>query len=176
MSDRYGPSEAWYRDYFHGEGAWTIVDQLVGNGLGHRPDSMTTFREYHTVAGPIDLLIAFSRALIVVEFKRDVADESAVAQVLRYQGALVAALVTVPIFAVVIAPAFTEKALFAASVSDVSMLAARPHILLEQTFNEIPPLGLYMDLREIVNVPKSALPAFREELVAPDHAGEMSEA
>ncbi len=104
------PLESEQRDvYFHNPEA--LLDLFPSYEMTN--GYYRVFREYTTGAGRCDLLLVWEGGAAIIEFKRQRADESAVAQCLRYCGAIYAKLGFKP-ESVVAAPEFTDNALSAA--------------------------------------------------------------
>ncbi len=49
---------------------------------------ISRWREFETGAGPCDLLFAWEKYLVLVEMKRNIIDENAIGQIMRYRGAI----------------------------------------------------------------------------------------
>jgi hypothetical protein len=120
-----GPSEAWYREAFM-KNPELLFQMLEEAGVTFYSSDGQMWKEYNTPAGRIDLLVALPNVLIVIEFKRDIADESAVAQCLRYMGALES--VGVETRGVVAASGFTKGALWAASAARLFCISLDPMV------------------------------------------------
>jgi hypothetical protein len=84
-----GVSEFWLRDALFDDPHQLcplIQDQCWTNP--YPPPRIHRWREYVTNVGRIDLLLAWPGVVVVVECKKGCASEGAIAQVLRYVGAL----------------------------------------------------------------------------------------
>ncbi len=127
------PLESWYSDT--AEQRSFALSCLISewHSLGtSAPFEVTPWREYPCESGRIDLLLRIvwedsSYRLRVfyaaVEFKRDAADEDAVAQSLRYCGSLSDGKRR--FHPVVCAASFTRRALWAAKAADVMLVTMR---------------------------------------------------
>ncbi len=143
MSDR--PFESWIRD--------AIFDdplQIVRLLRVATPAQVTCWREFQVECGRIDVLIAWEDHAVIVEVKRDVADEGAVAQVLRYRGAVDVHLTYG--HSVVVAPRFTAGARYAALAADVYLITASPMVKLAEDMDDAPyDESLYAELRKVTH-------------------------
>ena len=118
------PSEGFLRNLFFDD-PWPIVRKLFDPD--DRPETLKRYREFQTAAGSIDLLLVWERSVLVIEFKRESIDEGAVAQCLRYMGAMGAefGFGSNILRGVVIAPGITRNGQFASQAAGVSYLRAR---------------------------------------------------
>jgi hypothetical protein len=91
---------------------WPIVRRHCRNLGFEIPETVHRYREHQTATGPCDLLIAWENNLVVVEMKRDIIDDAAVTQCLRYMGSLGARFGGV-VSGVVCAPDISNAAKFA---------------------------------------------------------------
>lgn len=125
MSSGYGPSEAWMRDVIAFD-PWDLLDTALTSAmLGEYGGRWRVWSEFPTPAGRIDLLVAWPAHMAVIEFKREIAEEDAIAQVLRYCGSLESDP-AVRIHAIVAAPQFSEAALYAADGAGVRVVMLEP--------------------------------------------------
>lgn len=124
----YGPSEAWIRDaaYERPFALLRSIPRLEGIPIS----TVRRYREYAVPSGRIDLLLVAPQLVVIVEFKADLADESAVAQVLRYTGHFKALAYDHlgRLIPVVAASRFTVGAQSAAFAANVVLLSAKPRV------------------------------------------------
>jgi hypothetical protein len=115
-----GPNEAWWRDgVAKNPAALDTIYRLTIDPRCERYPRRIVMREYRvTNAWRIDLLILWAGSVTIVEFKREIADEAAVAQVLRYMGALT----FYSPGGVIVARGFTQAAKHAAYACGVDLL------------------------------------------------------
>jgi hypothetical protein len=141
------PLETWYRDTVFNN--LSIIAEAMAETLPVEPGSMEAQREMSCEAGRIDLFIRYVTRgqqwrnmwdYAIVEFKRDIADESAIAQVLRYCGCLRTHLDRW-VSAIVCAPGFTKGAVWAASVAEVLLVEMRVNIVLSTSTPYAPNRG-----------------------------------
>jgi RecB family endonuclease NucS len=129
MNERYGPSEAWLRDAIALD-PFGLLEHMhtLYQQRDSYADGVKASTEVHTDAGRIDVLLAWPGHLVIVECKRDRADEGAVAQVLRYAGAMARFSGPAQIDCVVAAQTFTHGARFAAQAARVVLIEVAPAI------------------------------------------------
>lgn len=114
MSD--GPSEKWMQMQIF-EDSEEFVESLLHCGI-HLKQNYQVWSEYDTGLGRADLIFISDRTMVVVELKKELADESAVAQVLRYAGTFELENVS----CVVAAPNFTKGCVSASRAARVHLV------------------------------------------------------
>ena len=115
MSD--GPSEKWMQMQIF-DNSEEFVESLVDYGI-HLKQNYQVWSEYDTGLGRADLIFVSDRTMVVVELKKELADESAVAQVLRYAGTFQYGF---KVSCVVAAPNFTKGCVSASTAGGVHLV------------------------------------------------------
>jgi hypothetical protein len=156
MSDR--PLESWLRDAIF-EHPWDVLRFCFPEDFPH--DSVPKiwrWKEFQTSAGRVDVLCAYLGRLVVVEVKRDLADENSVAQCLRYMGSIAweyfGRVSWAQISGIVAAPRITNNGLLAMETCDVSFCPLSPAVTVGEYPDFVPPdatnLRLACSLQDIV--------------------------
>jgi hypothetical protein len=142
-----GVSEFWLRDALFDDPHQLcplIQDQCWTNP--YPPPRIHRWREYVTNVGRIDLLLAWPGVVVVVECKKGCASEGAIAQVLRYVGALEGASEGT-VIGVVAAEGFDNLAVSAARACNVGLVRLSPAVTCSDGFPEKTLIGEHEALK-----------------------------
>ncbi len=167
---------------------WPLIHECYKDILSEFiPRKVFRYREFQTVAGPCDLLLVWRHGACIVEMKRDVIDEGAVSQCLRYIGAFENQNPGIYATGIVCAPSITSGAKYAISAADQRIdfyrFSATYSVALEK-LSEPPSTGYSNHAEELLRIynperfeqrsPHLALQEARDIVVAA--AGESEEA
>ncbi len=135
MADADKPLESWLRDAIF-DNPWDLLQEAFPEDFeADSIPSIIRWKEFRTGAGRIDLLMAYPGRVVVVELKRELIDEGAVAQCLRYVGAVRTEFYLLgdhagsKISGLVAAPKITDGGRFACIGGNVTYCRIKPAVI-----------------------------------------------